>query len=99
MVREIVWLKGKRAGDEAPMVLVALGADHHFAVVDLKRFAVGDVAIPETGALERARLALQGPRELLARFAGARPDQTVTILAERRPGRADLFVLAVDLCP
>ena len=99
MVREIVWLKGKRAGADAPMVLVALGADHRFAVVDLKRFAVADVATPEPGDLERARLVLQGPRELLARLADARPDQTVTILGERRPGRADLFVLALDLCP
>ena len=99
MVREIVWLKGRRAGAEAPLVLVALGADHHFAVAELKRFSVGDAAAAETGDLERARLALQGPRELLARFAGARRDQTVTILAERRPGRADLFVLALDLCP
>jgi hypothetical protein len=42
---------------------------------------------------------LQGPRPLLARFAGARPDQLVTILAEHRPGGSDLFVLAIDLCP
>jgi len=99
VVRELVWLKGKRAGDGAPLVLVALGADHHFAVAELKRFPVGEDAVAPQGDFERARLTLQGPRELLARFAGARPDQTVTILAERRPGRADLFVIALDLCP
>jgi len=99
VVRELVWLKGRRGGDEAPLVLVALGADHHFAVAELKRFPVGEDTVASQGDFERARLTLQGPRELLARFAGARPDQTVTILAERRPGRADLFVIALDLCP
>jgi len=28
-----------------------------------------------------------------------RTDQRVTILAERRPGSRDLFLLAVDFCP
>ena len=27
------------------------------------------------------------------------PGQTITILAERRPGAADLFLLALDRCP
>ena len=99
VVRELVWLKGRRGGAEAPLVLVALGADHHFAVAELKRFPVGEDVTAPQGGFERERLSLQGPRELLARFAGARADQTVTILAERRPGRADLFVIALDLCP
>lgn len=99
VARELVWLKGRRGGDGAPLVLVALGADHHFAVAELKRFPVGEDVVAPEGEFERARLSLQGPRELLARFAGARADQTVTILAERRPGRADLFVIALDLCP
>lgn len=99
VVRELVWLKGRRAGDEAPLVLVALGAEHRFAVAELKRFPIGDPAAATEGGFERDRLTLQGPRELLARFAGARADQTVTILAERRPGRADLFVIALDICP
>jgi hypothetical protein len=62
VVRELVWLKGKRAGDEAPLVLVALGADHHFAVAELKRFPVGEDAVAPQGDFERARLTLQGPR-------------------------------------
>jgi hypothetical protein len=98
-VRELVWLKGRRAGNEVPLVLVALGADHHFAVTELKRFPLSEAAAAAAGGFERERLSLQGPRELLARFAGARADQTVTILAERRPGRTDLFVIALDLCP
>jgi hypothetical protein len=38
-------------------------------------------------------------RDLLARYAAAGPEQTVTILAEHRPGSSDLFVLTLDLCP
>jgi hypothetical protein len=32
------------------------------------------------------------------RWLLAKPDQTVTILAEHRPGSSDLFVLTLDLC-
>lgn len=34
-----------------------------------------------------------------SRFFAADPEQTVTILAEHRPGSSDLFVLTLDLCP
>ena len=65
----------------------------------MKRFPVGEGAVAAASEFERARLVLQGPRELLARFAAARADQTVTMLAERRLGGSDLFVIALDLCP
>lgn len=42
---------------------------------------------------------LQGSRAELAAVAGARPEQRVAILAERRAGGGELFLLAVDLCP
>lgn len=45
------------------------------------------------------RVTLQGTRSDLARIADARPEQRIAILAERRPGNAELFLLAVDLCP
>lgn len=45
------------------------------------------------------RVTLQGTREDLARIANARPEQRVAVLAERRPGMRELFLLAVDLCP
>ena len=45
------------------------------------------------------RVTLQGTREDLARIANARPEQRVALLAERRPGMSELFLLAVDLCP
>jgi hypothetical protein len=98
VVRELVWLKGHASAD-APLVLVALGAEHRFAVTELKRFPVGEAATAPATDFERPRLVLQGARDVLARFAAARADQTVTILAERRPGGPDLFVIALDLCP
>lgn len=42
---------------------------------------------------------LQGARADIAAVAGARPEQRVSILAERRPGVGELFLLAVELCP
>lgn len=98
--REIVRLQGMvRPDGDAPagrLTLLALGADHAFAATDRRTFSLG---ADEPAAPNADRYALQGPREMLARFAAARPDQTVTILAEHHPGSKDLFVLAVDLCP
>lgn len=42
---------------------------------------------------------LQGSRSDLGTIAGARAEQRVSILAERRPGTGELFLLAVELCP
>jgi hypothetical protein len=53
----------------------------------------------ETVAPAPDRLTLQGTREDLARIASARDEQRIAILAERRPGTGELFLLAVDLCP
>lgn len=53
----------------------------------------------ETVAPAPERVTLQGTREDLARIAGARPEQRVALLAERRPGMGELFLLAIDLCP
>jgi hypothetical protein len=96
-VRELVRIQGHRVGGTAgDAVLVALGIEHRFAAAAWERYGLsGD----ETAPPPERRLVLQGKRDLLARFAAARPDQTVTILGERRPGSADLFVLALDLCP
>jgi hypothetical protein len=101
--RELLRVQGTRAA--APrgaavvreVVFVVLGTEHRFHATDWRRFSLGDV----DGAppAERDRLTLQGKRETLVRFASAAPEQVVTLLAERRPGGADLFVLALDLCP
>jgi len=53
----------------------------------------------ETIAPAPDALTLQGTRDVLARIAGARGEQRVSILAERRPGGGEIFVLALDLCP
>lgn len=102
--REIVRIQGRRGA--APtgttvvreVTLAALGQEHRFFATDWQRFGFADETAP-AAAEERPRLMLQGKREQLARFAAARPEQTITILAERRPGSADLFLLALDLCP
>ena len=101
VTRELVRLQGfRRADGDAPagqMTLRAQGTDQPFAATERRVFGLtadGDAA-PKTAD----RYVLQGPRALIARFSGARPEQTVSILAEHHPGSADLFVLALDLCP
>src|SRR5262249_59419236 len=80
-----------------PLLLVALGTEHAFAASEVRTFGFTDV--PPTEPPPGTRFVLQGARDVLARYAAARPDQTVTILAEHRPGSSDLFVLTLDLCP
>jgi hypothetical protein len=100
--RELVRLQGHRADGPAgtgvtSMTVAALGVDHPFAAADVRTFGFGDSA--RDVAPVGARVVLQGARDLLQRFTSARADQRVTILAERRAGATDLFVLTVDLCP
>jgi len=98
-VREFVRLQGTvRADGDAPagrLHLTVLGTTHPFAATAHDVYGL----TPDATAPPGASYALQGPRPLLTRLAAARPDQTVTILAEHRPGSTDLFVLALDLCP
>jgi hypothetical protein len=100
--RELVRLQGHTGtvtppSTATPLALVALGVERPFAASDVRTFGFADVApaAPPPGT----RFVLQGPRDLLARYAAAGPEQTVTILAEHRPGSSDLFVLTLDLCP
>jgi hypothetical protein len=101
VTRDIVRLQGYRGAAPAgakivrELVLNAHGTDHRFFATDWQRFAV-DQRPPPT---ESQRLTLQADLPVLNRFAHARPDQTVTLLAEQRPGGPDLFVLTLDLCP
>jgi hypothetical protein len=103
--REMVRIQGHRG--TAPkaakvvreVVLVALGTEHRFYATDWQRFGFSDPQTAGPAEEPRDRFVLQGRREDLARFAAARPAQTVTILAERRPGSADLFLLTLDFCP
>ena len=102
VLREIVRLRGARRADgDAPagrMVLRAQGVDQPFAATERRAFALMETENEETPTVAD-RYTLQGPRELLGQFTAARPNQTVTILAEHRPGSSDLFLLALDLCP
>jgi hypothetical protein len=102
--REIVRLAGT-FGDPAAgakvvrdVVVAVQGRERTLHATDWQVFAV---VADQNDAVPPApdRVTLQGTREDLARIAAARPEQRVAILAERRPGMAELFLLAVDLCP
>ena len=101
--RELVRLQGYRSSAPSgvriarEVTLVVFGEEHRFHATEWQRFAFAGAGAGETA--EPGRLALQGDRATLAKFANARSDQRLTILAERRPGGADLFVVALDLCP
>ena len=103
-VRELVRIQGYRAPaphgvEVASQITVAiLGESVHFAATDWQVYALAQAEAQPTPA-PPAQLSLQGERPLLRRIVTAHADQRVTILAERRPGGGDLFVLAVDLCP
>jgi len=103
-VRELVRIQGYRGGStvEVPVVrtvaFIVLGEEHSFRATTWRRFGLNDGT--ESASEEKAtRFTLQGDRTTLRRFSKTRSDQLVTILAERRPGASDLFVLALDLCP
>jgi len=101
-VRELVRIQGYRS--PAPhgtdvlgeTTFVVLGESVHFATTDWEVYALSEVEPLPTPA-QPPQLSLQGERPLLRRIVTA--DQRVTILAERRPGGGDLFLLNVDLCP
>lgn len=101
--REIVRLQGYRSPRPEGITVVAemdldvFGTEHHFYVIDWRQF--GFTADARGGQPIPPRVLLQGDRATLALVGDAHPGQRVTILAEHRPGSADVFVLAVDLCP
>jgi hypothetical protein len=103
--RELIRIQGYRTAGTPPamkrrLVLVALGSEHSFAATEWQVFGFSEAGPPATPSNAAAqRFALQGDREDLARFAASGAQQRVTLLAEHRPGSADLFILALDLCP
>lgn len=103
-VREMVRMQGYRAPAPAgvevsrELNLAALGQQLKFAAVEWRVFAFYDASAMPTPA-DPKQLILQGERSLVYRVTSARPEQRITILAERRPGSSELFVLSVDLCP
>lgn len=101
-VRELVRIQGTLGTATPPpngrqLTFTVRGQRLPFTASEWRVFAFADDATlkqPEAPAPE-----LVGDRALLRRVITARPDQLITILAERRPGSSDLFVLAVDRCP
>ena len=103
-VRELIRIQGYRTGTPPSatgrrVVFRALGEEHPFAADAWQVFSFVRQGSDGEAAGERATFALQGSREDLARFAASRPEQRVTLLVERRPASADLFIVAIDLCP
>jgi hypothetical protein len=103
-LREMLRIQGYKvpapAGTEVAreLTLIVLGQQVRFAATEWRVFAFFDTA-GQTPAPEPPQLLVQGERPILHNITAARPDQRITILAERRPGSSDLFALAVDLCP
>ena len=101
-VRELVRIQGQLGTATVPpngrqLTFIVRGQRLPFTAGQWRVFAFADdttVQQPEAPAPE-----LVGDRALLRRVITARPDQLITILAERRPGSSDLFVLTVDRCP
>lgn len=104
VVRELVRIQGQRltGNDPAPagardVTLIVLGQRVPFRASEWRTFSVSDATA--TPPPERNELTVQGDRKELLAISRARPEQRLTILAERRPGASDLFLLAVDRCP
>jgi hypothetical protein len=107
--REVVRIQGYLtkaavAGVQRHLVLSALGVDYPFAATDWQVFGFSEAPPSSAGTATATpatpeRFVLEGSREVLTRFAAARPQQTVTLLTERRPGSTNLFVLTLDFCP
>jgi hypothetical protein len=103
-VRELVRIQGYRAPAPQGIQIArevtfnVLGRQIPFTATEWRSFAFHDPKAKPTPA-EPTLIRLQGERHLLHRITSARTEQRVTILADRRPGSADVFVLTVDLCP
>ena len=109
MNREIVRIQGVRGAmprgvtaGQTPgarqVTMLAAGTESRFTITEWQTFGVQEPPHAPTPA-EHDRYVLEAAPNVLSRFTAARPTQRVTILAERRPGGSDLFILALDLCP
>ena len=102
--REIVrlagWFGPAPAGAHVvrELAITAQGKQRAFHATDWQVYALVAEQKEQVAAAPET-VTLQGARADLAAVAGARPEQRVAILAERRAGGGELFVLAVDLCP
>lgn len=105
VARELVRLVGffgevpAGAHVERTVRLTVQGKERALQATEWQVFTVASEGGRTGPEAEPDRLTLQGAREQLARLAAAKPDQRVSILAERRPGHGEAFLVALDLCP
>lgn len=102
-LREIVLVRGTviDTATECPdglLVLRALNRFFRLCAADARRIAVAAPKVAEAEALP-GEFDLQGERERLAVLTAAAPGARVTVLGEWRPGRKDLFLIEIDVCP
>jgi hypothetical protein len=103
-VREIVRAQGHLGGEPSTGAIVrtaeltVLGEPRRLYATEWRTFRLDGLPESEPPS-DSAPFTLQGSRQQLRRVRDARRDQLLTLLAERRPGSRDLFLLAVDLCP
>jgi hypothetical protein len=102
--RELIRIQGHRGtAPEGVQVtrtleLTVLGEPHALHATEWQSFQLAGGGMAK-GTDASQQLTLQGGRAMLRRFRDARPDQLVTLLAERREGSSDLFLVALDMCP
>ena len=101
--KEIVRIQGTAIALEADCAhglvsLRALGRTIRLCNGKVRRVAVATAATAEDQDLPNT-FELQGDRESLAPLATNGEGSRVTVLGEWRPGRRDVFLIALDLCP
>ncbi len=102
--REIVRIQGFHGAPpgQTPgareVTILAAGTESKFTITEWQTFGMEEPPHAPT-PVERDRYVLQAAPNILSRLTAARATQRVTIIAERRPGASDLFILALDLCP
>jgi hypothetical protein len=102
-IKEIVRIRGTLPSDTAgcadgAVSVLALNKTIRLCGADVRRIAVSTPEIAEQQPLP-SRFDLQGERSLLARLTAAGAGNRVILLGEWRPGRRDLFLFAIDVCP
>ena len=101
--REIVRVRGTLSTPESPcpereFSVRVLGVTVRLCASDVRRIAGAAGAAGEE-QLPAVVYDLQGERGVLAQINAASPGSRLTILAEWRPGRRDLFLIDLDVCP
>ncbi len=102
-LKEIVRIRGTVLAADAecstnPLQVRALNRTIQLCESEVQRISVATVDIAADRGLPPA-FDLQGERERIAPMIQAVAGHRVVVLGEWRPGRRDLFLLALDVCP